>query len=116
MLVSGVAEGDVGLVTFEARALALNGQAAEAALAIGSVFLEEAQSPYAKSVQLTFKSTAEWQVFYLPFLATLALPEGKGALVFHLGGQAQAFEIGPVRVLNYGKTLTLKDMPRTKVT
>jgi GH35 family endo-1,4-beta-xylanase len=65
---------------------------------------------------MTFRCGPQWQIYYLSFKAEQAIPEGMGALVFHLGQRAQAFEIGPVRVLNYGTTIALKDLPRTPVT
>ena len=113
----GLASGDRGLVTFEARALPLTGENPEQATASGLLFLEEALPPtYAKAVQLTFKCTAAWQTFYLPWQAERALTEGKSALVFHLGQRAQALEIGPVRAILYGTSIPLADLPRTRVT
>jgi endo-1,4-beta-xylanase len=110
-------EGDVGLVVFEARALPLTGQPADTAEAGGSVYLEEAVPPqYPKAATLSFKCGPQWQTFYLAFKAERTLSEGKGALVFHLAQRAQAFEFGPVRVINYGSKLTLDKLPRTKVT
>lgn len=109
--------GDIGLVTFEARALPLSGQDPEEASASGTAYLEEAVPPkYLKAAQMTFRCGPQWQIYYLSFKAEQAIPEGKGALVFHLGQRAQAFEIGPVRVLNYGTAIALKDLPRTPVT
>ena len=116
MLTAELAQDDVGVVTFEARALPLAGQPAGDAKAAGKIFFEERTEPYTKSVELTFQATAEWQVFYLPFRAPKTLPNGGGAIVFHLGGQPQALEIGPVRSLNYGQTMQQKDLPRTKIT
>ena len=117
VLKTGLAAGDTGVVTFEARALPLSGQKADEASAGGAVYLEEALPPtYPKAAQLTFKCGPQWQVFYLAYQAEQSLPQGKGALVFHLGQRAQAFEIGPVRLVHYGKSVALKDLPRTPVT
>ena len=117
VLKTGLAEGDTGVVTFEARALPLAGQKADEASAGGTVYLEEALPPqYPKAAQLTFKCGPQWQVFYLAYQAERTLPQGKSALVFHLGQRAQAFEIGPVRLIHYGKSVALKDLPRTAVT
>ena len=117
VLKGGLEAGDIGLVTFEARALPLSGQAPDEASASGTAYLEEAVPPqYPKAAQLTFRCGPQWQVYYLTFKAERALPEGKGALVFHLGQRAQAFEIGPVRVLNYGNSIAQKDLPRTPMT
>lgn len=110
-------EGEVGVLVFEARALPLGGgQPAEAA-ATGTAYLEEALPPqYPKAAQLTFQCGPEWQVFTLSFQAARSIPEGKGALAFHLGQQAQAFEFGPMRLLNYGTSVALRDLPRQAVT
>ena len=117
LLKGELAAGDVGVVIFEARALPLTGQKADEAGAGGTVYLEEALPPdYAKAAQLHFQCGPQWQVYYLGFKAERAIADGKGALVFHLGQRAQGFEIGPVRVLNYGSSLELKDLPRTPVT
>ncbi|MDB6070830.1 MAG: hypothetical protein JWL81_2001 [Verrucomicrobiales bacterium] len=116
-LTGPVAEGEVGLVVFEARAIPLSGQVPADASAGGAVYLEEVNPPsYPKAAELSFKCGPDWQVFYLAFKATRSLPEGKGAVVFHLGQRAQGLELGPVRVLNYGNALEVKDLPRTAVT
>ena len=117
ILKAGLAEGDTGVVTFEARALPLAGLNPDEASAGGTVYLEEALPPeYPKAAQLTFKCGPQWQLYYLAYQAEQALPLGKSALVFHLGQRAQAFEIGPVRLVHYGKSVALKDLPRTPVT
>ena len=117
ILKAGIAEGDTGVVTFEARALPLAGQNPEDASAGGTVYIEEAVPPkYPKAAQLTFKCGPQWQVYYLAWQAERAMEQGTSALVFHLGQRAQAFEIGPVRLLHYGKSVALKDLPRTPVT
>jgi len=116
-LIGRLNEGDVGVVVFEARALPLNGVNPDEAEAGGTAYLEEALPPdYPKSAQLTFKCGSQWQLFTMGFQAGRGIEEGKGALAFHLGQRAQAFEIGPVRVLNYGTSVALKDLPRTLVT
>ncbi len=117
-LLAGVmAAGDTGVITFEARALPMPGQAPGEAAAEGAVMLEEALPPvYPKAAQTGFRCGPEWETYYLPFRIDRPLMEGKGALVFHLGLQAQALEFGPVRVLNYGNTIALKDLPRTTAT
>ena len=117
ILKTGLEKGDSGVVTFEARALPLAGQKPENASAGGNVYIEEALPPkYPKAAQLTFKCGPQWQVYFLPYEAEQAIGQGKSALVFHLGQRAQAFEIGPVRLVHYGKSVKLKDLPRTLVT
>ncbi len=116
-LQGSLAVGDTGVVTFEARALPLTGQKVEDAESGGAVYLEEPTPPkYPKAAQLSFKCGPQWQTFYLAFQAERDMADGKGALVFHLGQRAQAFEIGPVRVVHYGKAVALKDLPRTLMT
>ncbi len=115
-LAGKLSAGDVGLLMFEVRALPLLGQNPADAVAGGTAYLEEALPPdYPKAAQLSFNCGAEWQVFLLSFKAERDLPEGKGALAFHLGQRAQAFEFGPVRLLNFGTAVALRDLPRTKV-
>lgn len=112
-----VQEGDTGVITFEARALPLPGQTENEATAEGAVFLEDAQPPaYAKAARMGFRCSPQWRTFFLPFRTDRALMEGKGTLVFHLGMMAQAMEFGPVRAVNYGTAIALKDLPRTTAT
>lgn len=117
LLAGPMMDGDTGVITFEARALPMPGQAAGEAAAEGAVMLEEALPPnYPKAAQMGFRCGPEWQTYYLPFRTDRSLMEGKGTLVFHLGLQAQALEFGPVHVFNYGSAIALKDLPRTTAT
>ena len=120
LLTVAVEAGDTGLVLFKARAVPLPGAPAEAAAtaeASGHVYLEDAEPPaYAKSVDLAFKTGPEWTEFVLPWKAEIPLAVGRGSLVFHLGAKAQALEFGPVRVLSYGKSKVLRELPRSSVT
>jgi GH35 family endo-1,4-beta-xylanase len=112
-----LAEGDVGLVVFEARALPLAGVKPADAAAAGSVYLEEVSPPdYPKAAQLNFKCGPQWQQFTLSFRSDRSIPQEKGALAFHLALKAQALELGPVRLLNYGSSIALKDLPRSAIT
>ncbi|MDB6132164.1 MAG: hypothetical protein JWM59_407 [Verrucomicrobiales bacterium] len=117
LLSGAMLEGDTGVVTFEARALPLPGQAPGEATAEAAVMLEEVLPPsYPKAAQMGFRCGPEWRTYYLPFRTDRPLAEGKGTLVFHLGLEAQALEFGPVQVLNYGRAIALKDLPRTTAT
>jgi len=115
-LKSAMSQGDVGLVTFMARARPLSGQAESDAKGEGTAYLQENVSPgYTKRAMLSFSCGPEWKQVLLPFQMDGDLAAGKGSFTIHLGAIAQILEIGPVRVINYQKKLSFKDLPRTRI-
>ena len=116
-LPKGLANEDVGIVFFEARAHPFPGESADKATAEGTIFLQDNTPPdYAKAATLPFRCSAAWQTQYLPFKADRQIPAATAALSIQLGGKRQILEMGPIRVINYGNKLALKDLPRTAVT
>ena len=116
-LQAGLAQGEVGIVVFEARARPFAGAAEESAAGEATVYIQDASPPnYEKAAMMKFHCTAAWQTFYLSFTADKAVPAATAAVSFQFGGERQILEIGPVSVLSYGRKLTQQDLPRTAVT
>lgn len=108
--------GDVGLVTFMARARPLPGQAESAAMGEGTAFLQEDIAPdFTKRATSAFKCGPQWKQILLPLQLDGDLIAGKASFSMHLGAIAQILEIGPVRMINYQKTRNFKDLPRTRI-
>lgn len=116
-LPKGLAKEDVGMVVFEARARPFPGESAEKATAEGTIYLQDNTPPdYAKAATLPIRCTSAWQTFYLAFKLDRDLPAATAALSIQLGAKRQILEMGPLKVINYGKKVALKDLPGTVVT
>jgi endo-1,4-beta-xylanase len=108
-----VAEGDVGLVRFFARAIESSdesgtgrvGVSVRGATGFGMGFADE-----------TFSPPGEWTEFLVPFRAMRGYGPFESVLVFSLGGRKQTVEIGGVDFLHYGKKVAFGDLPRTRFT
>ena len=116
-LTSAMSLGDVGVVTFMARARSLPGQADSTAKGEGVVFLQENIAPsYPKRATMSFACGPEWKQMILPFQLDGDLAEGASSFSMHLGAASQILEIGPVRVINYQKKYAFKNLPHTRTT
>lgn len=105
--------GDVVLATFYARALkgqVENGQAR-------AVFDFQTGPPnWSKSVSQPLGITREWKRFYVPLEIKYDSPAGQGSVAIRLGYNPQIVEFAALDIRNYGKTLKLRDLPRTPTT
>jgi len=114
---SGVKKGDVLLATFYVRTL--QGQAETGEARTEFVF-ERGEAPHTKAVAVDVHvppAAKGWARFDVPFQAVEDLPAALARVSFRLGYDPQAFEIGGIRLLNYGSgTVTVQDLPRTRVT
>nr|UOX27647.1 cellobiohydrolase [uncultured bacterium] len=77
---------------------------------------EQATDPWTKSVTYPVGAAAEWTKMYVPFLAQESYEAGAAQLAFRLGYAPQTIEFAGLQLVNYGKDLTLADLPRTQVT
>lgn len=75
-----------------------------------SVFVENS-STFEKEVYLTFNPPAQWTQYFIPFDANTNYAANALAVGMHLASQAQTIEVGGLAVLNYGKNLTINDLP-----
>lgn len=106
--VSGsIIEGDRCLLTFLARCVE-----SPSGRSSGSANVEIQQAPdYFKVGQSEFIIGKEWTPVHLPFAAAKTIPEGKGSMAIHLGGELQTIEITHLQLLNYGQDYNLAKLP-----
>jgi len=55
-----------------------------------------------------------WQQFMYPLRAERTAKQGQANISIHLGGYPQCVELGPMRLINYGKAITPSTLPMTK--
>jgi endo-1,4-beta-xylanase len=102
---AALAKGDVLLVQFWARAVSTS------PLAQTEFALEEGPPDYTKSVLIGVSFGRQWKQYQVPFLAHRDFAVGEASVLFRLGYANQAFELGDVQLLSYGKTRTLTSIP-----
>lgn len=87
----------------------------ETGAGFATVFMETPD--YTKYVQHELSSAGEWQEYFIP----LQMPRTEAAgetivkIGFGDGDRAQVFEVGGVQLLNYSNTLSVDDLPVTKL-
>ncbi len=114
--VAAVEKGDVIHVSFWLRGAAASAETGEARTAL---VLEKASEPYTKLLTLPAGAQVEaedWRRVELPFTAAERYAAGEAQVLFRLGYQPQTLEIGGLSVLNYGKQISVQDLPRTSLT
>ncbi len=77
---------------------------------------ELGHEPWDKSIDYPVRAGKEWRLVTVPFKAHANFSKGEARSIFRMGYRAQTFEIAGLTVVNYGKSVALKDLPVTKVT
>ncbi len=82
-----------------------------------TAFLEGPSPSYTKYFTRELSSNGQWQEYLIPVQVTDTLSAGDITLLFGFGAGAktQTFDIGGVRLLNYGESLALADLPETEL-
>ncbi|HEY7089536.1 MAG TPA: endo-1,4-beta-xylanase [Tepidisphaeraceae bacterium] len=106
-----IAAGDVILARFWVRCEeSMTGEAF-------TTFLMELSKPeWEKSVELRASGNKEWRQYSVPFKSLSTFAAGEAQFCFRLGFDRQTIDIGGVEILNYGKAVSVDDLPRTRVT
>lgn len=109
--IAPVQKGDALLATFWTRAV----QSGEESGEVRTAFIfEEAKAPYDKSIATPLTVGGQWQKFQLPFAARENYAAGAARVNLHLGFKPQTIEFGGLSLINYGQTVKLADLPRTR--
>jgi len=113
LLGSPVAKGDLALVRVVARATRVTHETAEASVAItvqnhGGVFTRPAEGRFAVG--------AAWRELHLPVCFPRDCPAGTIEFALGFGYLEQTVEIRDVSVTHYGKSVTLAELPHTRMT
>src|SRR5262249_29151673 len=72
-----------------------------------------ATADFTKSLVLNHPvETSDWKLFQVPFKSVGDYAAGEAHLVFQMAAGPQQFEVGGVTLVNYGKQVTLAQLPR----
>lgn len=106
-----IAKGDVMLARLSMRTLSARQESGESVI---YVYFQEGVPSYSKSFITQIGAGREWKTFDLPFVAHKDFTPGNAVLELALGSLAQHVEICGVQLLNFGKSLTVDELPVTR--
>ena len=101
-------QGDVCLLTLQARALA----APENGRGWAVVNVQVNAAPWEKTVTEVIKPGREWQRFTIPFVAKFAIPAGKGGFNISLGYQPQTLELADAQLWKFPRGFAFQRLPQ----
>ncbi|HXI18191.1 MAG TPA: endo-1,4-beta-xylanase, partial [Chloroflexota bacterium] len=90
--------------------------AAETSEARTALVFEESKDPYTKSITFSAGAGVQWRQVQIPFKAAAGYTAGGAQIILRLGYAPQTIEIGGVSVVNYGRSASVQNLPRTRVT
>ncbi len=104
-------KGDVLLATFYIRAIEGQKETGEARTAF--VF-EQQGEPWTKYAEQEINAGKEWKRVFIPIEMRQDAPSGGTHVCLRMGYGKQIFEIADFRFLNYGTSVKVADLPRTR--
>ncbi|HEX6274486.1 MAG TPA: endo-1,4-beta-xylanase [Polyangiaceae bacterium] len=107
-----VDEGDVLLATFYFRS---EWAPVESGEGQSEFVFELARDPWTKSASFPVKAARAWKKIHVPFVAEASYGPGEAQVIFRLGYDVQAIEIGGLSVESFGKRVALASLPTTKL-
>ena len=107
-----VHKGDVCLIMFEMRCIE---SFAETGEGTALVYFQKNAPLWKKSITMRVRAGHEWRGLLIPFVCNADYARGTAALGIAFADIKQTLEIRNIRVINFGKTRILEDMPRTQV-
>jgi GH35 family endo-1,4-beta-xylanase len=81
---------------------------------VGFVY-EMAQPEFDKAVEVRLGADSKWKQYFVPFRASRDFPAGEARVCLRVGYDRQTIEIGGLQLTDYGKSVKLEDLPRTRV-
>jgi len=108
-----IAKGDMLFVEFWLRGAA---SAAETGEAQTEFVLELRAFPNTKAIAYPVSAGTSWRRFRMPFQAPIDYPAGSAIIAFRAGYGSQTYELGGVRVLDFGKNVARQALPATRGT
>lgn len=108
-----VAEGDVCLLVVDLRAEATRSESGEGA---AMLFFQKNAPDWDKSLTRSVPVPSTGRTFYVPFTVRADYAPGQAVLGVGVGSAQQSISVGQVRLLNFGRSLKLSDLPRTPLT
>jgi GH35 family endo-1,4-beta-xylanase len=107
-----VEKGDVLLATFFVRTEWSREESGEGQT---EFVFELGREPWTKSASFVVRAGREWKKVFVPFIAAESYAAGEAHINFRVGFAAQKLDIAAVTVENFGKRLTLGDLPKMKI-
>lgn len=108
-----VQKGDVALIHFWARGIESSDETGEV---YATVYAQKAAPDWDKSLYKGFSVGLAWREFFYPFEFIDEYDAGEAAINFGVGSRRQTIEIAGFEVLHYGSSLSVGDLPQTRLT
>lgn len=112
-LLAPIAEGDICLLQFRLRAVSSSAETGEAK---AMVYVQKNQPDWEKAFSVVASAGSTWRDFSFPFTSPGAFAAGQTSLCIGAGFRPQAFEIAGLTLANYGKSVSLAELPRSRNT
>lgn len=106
-----IKDGDIVLVALTLRNINANND--DNTCSVELVY-EQQEDPWEKHIRTTFSAGLEWKTCY--FARKMEKGDANASdmkMVFRLGATPQEFEIADFKMINYGQSVTLEDMPKS---
>jgi endo-1,4-beta-xylanase len=107
-----VTAGDRILASFWIRSLKSRAESGESKT---EFVFERSAEPWTKSVSFPLGAGQAWRQIQIPFEAAESEAKGLAHMVFRMGYAPEAFEIRDLSVVDFGKSVPLSELPRTKL-
>ena len=113
--IAPILKNDMLLATFYARGISTT-DTDDNMVRMSVVF--ESSTDFEKSIiyEIELEPGGEWQQFYIPFASVDSYDTEGAQFNIRLGYKPEVLEIGGLALTNYGQSLTLRDMPKTRLT
>ncbi len=105
-----IEKGDVCLLSFWIRGPHSEDESGDA---VARASVQRSRPPHEKIAQVPTTANATWRHVVKPFKAKQTLPDGQVGVTFHLGFYPQTVELGGVKLINYGGSMDMKDLPNS---
>jgi GH35 family endo-1,4-beta-xylanase len=105
---TAINKGDLMLLTFWARKI----ESVDGNIIKAQVVFERESGNFAKSININFPNdTGEWKQYQIPFKARDDYPAGSARLIFQFAYGPQKFEIGGIKLSNFGRDIPPEQLP-----
>ena len=103
-----IERGDVLLLSCWLRCLETTSEDGQGRL---RVHIQRNRAPHDKLLTLPVSVGLQWRQVVHPFRAAFDLPDGNSNIAFHLGLRQQRLLIADMRLVNYGSSKTVHELP-----
>jgi GH35 family endo-1,4-beta-xylanase len=110
---TAIHKGDVLWVTLWMRATETSGETHEG---FSELSIEQDSEPYDKIGLFDFSAPGQWKPFAWACVSDRDYAPGAAQVCLRAGYSPQVLQIGGFRILNYGSSVKLADLPHTKMT